>query len=99
MDGSAAELLVVAGPVVEGGEGEVVEDEVSVEGAGVEPQLVSEAYLSHVRRQRRPYRRRPLLPHRRRRRCGCGVHPSHLGSRHGVGWGANKKDIICSSLV
>lgn len=85
VDGSATELLVVAGPVVEGGEGEVLEDEVAVEGAGVEPQLVSKAYPRHVRPRRWPHRRRSLqaLPGRRRRLAGSRVGRRHGSHRHG----------------
>lgn len=53
VDGSGAELFVVAGPVIEGGQSEVVEDEIAVEGVGVEPQLIAEADPGHVRARRR----------------------------------------------
>lgn len=86
VDGSATELLVVAGQVVEGGESEVVEDEVAVEGAGVEPQLVSKAYPRHVRPRRRPHCRRSLQAlhgRRRRRLAGRRVGRRHRRRRHG----------------
>lgn len=52
VDLARAEGLVVAGEVVEGGEREVVEDEVAVERVGVEPELVAEADPGHVRARR-----------------------------------------------
>lgn len=65
VDGAGSELFVVAGPVVEGGKGEVVEDEVAVERVGVEPQLVPEADPGHVRSRRRRHPRGVPLDHRR----------------------------------
>jgi hypothetical protein len=70
VDLARAEGLVVAGEVVEGGEREVVEDEVAVERVGVEPELVAEADPGHVRARRGRERRRAIGPGgpRRRRR-------------------------------
>ena len=48
MDGAHAEGLIVAGGVVERGEGEVIEDKGALKREGVEPQLVPEADSSQL---------------------------------------------------
>lgn len=78
VDLARSEGLVVAGDVVEGGEREVVEDEVAIERVSVEPQLVAEADPSHVRTRRRQERHRAIgarrgQRRRRHRRAGSAV--------------------------
>jgi hypothetical protein len=67
VDLARAEGLVIAGDVIEGGEREVVEDEVAVQRVGVEPQLVAEADPCHVRARRGRERRRAVRARGRRR--------------------------------
>ena len=67
VNGAHTELLVVASPIVERGEREVIEDKVAIEREAVEPELIPEAYSGHVSPRRR---RRSSLQHlvsRRRR--------------------------------
>jgi hypothetical protein len=86
VDLARAEGLVVAGEVVEGGEREVVEDEVAVERVGVEPELVAEADPGHVRarrgRERRWGKRRP----RHSRRVRNAVSSSRVRRIGTGGW-------------
>lgn len=65
VNGAHAKLFIVAGPVVEGGEGEVIEDKIAIERERVEPELVPEAYPRHVRSRR--WRRTAFHARRRRR--------------------------------
>jgi len=69
VNGAHAELLVVAGPVVERGECEVIEDQVAIQREAIEPELIPEAYSGHVctRRLRRSSSALQHLISRRRR--------------------------------
>ena len=49
VNGAHAELFIVAGPIVEGRESKVIENEVAIQRIRVQPQLISKSYLRHVR--------------------------------------------------
>jgi hypothetical protein len=57
MNSARPKLLVVARPIIERRQGKVIKNKVAVEGIGVEPKLVPEAYSGHVRTGRRRHRR------------------------------------------
>lgn len=93
VNGAHAKLLVVAGPVVKGGEGEIIEDEVAVERVGVEPQLVPEAYSGHISSRRRWRSWWAAFQPRVRRR-----NRSHRWSRHQAGWRLSRcvNQVVCA---
>jgi hypothetical protein len=82
VDLARAEGLIVAGDVIEGGEREVVEDEVAIQRVGVEPQLVAEADPRHVRARRGRERRRAVRA--RGRRQGYRRRRHRRGGGHSV---------------
>lgn len=62
VNGAHSELFVVTSPVVERGQGEIIENQVSIKRVSIEPELVSKANSSHVRAWRlRRCRQRPIL--------------------------------------